>query len=183
MHLFLFAALLAAAVAPSWSDPLPAAVTSVTCISASTGADDPSACAIGGANGASASVVRFPIVAIQARASSAGADVVQAFSGLQYSFEVVGGKLGDLVPVPFVAELAAFASSDTIADGQASITALNSQNATLAMACVDTRVGVCPTPFLGQFSVNVSSGRSGTAEHERLCRGRKHLCRWRPSYF
>src|SRR5258708_20756080 len=109
MRAFLFTALLGVAASPSWGAPLPVAIPSTICISAGHRVDNPTACGFGGA---SASVVAAPVVALLAQTFSvAGGDNVQAFSSLLYSFEVVGGKLDNPVPVTFLAEPPGFVSS------------------------------------------------------------------------
>ena len=163
MRLFLVVGLLGAVAAPAWSDALPAPTTSVTCTDV-TVITDPSACTNGGA---SASLTLLPFAGEQvhafAPASDPGGGVIfgaGATADIQYSFEVVGGAPGDLVPVIFAANLDATGSSLSHANGFASIFVHTSQGDT--QVCVESTGFGCPTtPFSGTFTVSAKSGDLG----------------------
>jgi hypothetical protein len=155
MRPLLVAALLCAVAAPARSDPLPAATTAVSCTDV-TVVEATTNCSHGGGT---ASLTLLPFAGAQVRALAPGSDPVTgvifgagATADIQYSFEVVGGTPGDLVPVVLEANLDASASSLDHANGFSSIFVHTSEGNT--QVCVETTGFGCPTSgFSGSFSV------------------------------
>ena len=158
-RLIFFAILTCDLAAVSWGAViLPPATSSTLCEGISPNPiQDPFACTIAG--GASGSVQEAPSVLLVSHAAVPSPGVTsQALTDLQYFFEVVGGRPGDLVPVLIETSLA------TVAAGQEAFAAANiqvrttSQVPTVVATCTD---GSCPfgTDFSGTFSVNAVSGQ------------------------
>jgi hypothetical protein len=113
MRLLLITLFLAAAAWPARSDTLPGATTAVRCTADKTQDDSASICSNGGA---SASLSLAPSASVRAQASAPGADATglhasSAAASIDYSFEVLGGQAGDIVPLIFTVNLTVSASS------------------------------------------------------------------------
>jgi PEP-CTERM motif len=146
----------------SWCDGiLPAATGSTLCEGITPKpVQNPSSCSVAG--GASGSVQLSPSAQTVSHAEvPEGGVTSQALTGLKYSFEVVGGKVGDLVPLLVETNL------ETSATGREAFAAADIQVTTMpplptvVAVCTD---GSCPfgTSFSGTFSVDAVSGRVDT---------------------
>src|SRR5580658_1674720 len=112
------AAALAAAL-PGFADPiLPAATTGAECISV-TGVvvNSFTSCSAGGGV---AQVTLAPFAGVSSSATAAPFTSSGGFADLSYYFEVVGGRVGDVVPLLVTANL--FTDANSASDGFASIT-------------------------------------------------------------
>src|SRR4051812_10904631 len=106
LRLFARFALSLAAVAgmvviPEAASALPIGTSLVGCsVTPSSSVQDPTFCSLSGSSTASASA-SFPFVTLTASASSSAGSGTQghATAGATYYFQVVGGNVGDVVPV------------------------------------------------------------------------------------
>ncbi len=112
MRIFVLAGVLSALATPTWSDVIPAGTTVASCQFGGTIVTDPSACSFGGG---SASATLSPFVGLQAASSGFGQSN-GAIAQAKYSFEVVGGNPGDVVPVDILVGLRTAASVNGIDD-------------------------------------------------------------------
>src|SRR5690349_6205635 len=81
---------------------LPPPSTLAHCAVNSTFVDDPTACLLGNSDVASASLTLSPVIGLTAEAFSPAAPGLHgagATAIVHYSFEVIGGAVGDLVPL------------------------------------------------------------------------------------
>lgn len=102
-----------------------------------------------------------PFVSLVAQASSA-ANVASfnAVSSLQYSFEVIGGNVGDQVPLLIATMLETSAVPNSF--GAALMNVTTSLGATLTRVCTD---GSCPeSTFDGVVSLMAVSGQVGSVQ-------------------
>ncbi len=160
------AAALAAAL-PGFADiTLPAATTAAECVSA-TGVvvDSFTSCSAGGGV---AQVTLAPFAGVSSSATAAPFMSSGGFADLSYYFEVVGGRVGDVVPLLVTANL--FTDANSASDGFASITVSTSVTfsgpSTQVVAC--TNEGLCTQApeFSGTFEVSVESGFANTINLE-----------------
>jgi PEP-CTERM motif-containing protein len=153
--------LMGTAATMAWGVPiLPPATESVLCSSNNPPqtVTDPSSCMLGGA---SASVETLPFVHLEAH-SSAPAFVASfnTIATLTYSFEVVGGSVGDRVPLLIAASLDTAATPHSFAAALMDVT--TSLGSSLTRACTD---GSCPgTNFDRTISLQAVSGQIGSLE-------------------
>jgi hypothetical protein len=93
------------------------------------------------------------------------------FADLIYDFEVVGGRVGDVVPLLFTANLVTNANSAS--DGFASITVGTSvtfpdPGSTQVVACTNEALCTQSADFSGTFGVSVESGFLNTVNLEAV---------------
>jgi hypothetical protein len=160
------AAVLFAAL-PGFADPsitLPPATSVAECTSVlGVVVDDPVSCSAGGGV---AQATLSPFAGVSAQAT-AGSDMsAGGFAALNYNFEVVGGNVGDVVPLLVTANLATIANS--VSDAFASITVTTSLNTEEVVAC--TNEGPCTPGFSGSFGISAQSG-SGSTIHLEVVAG------------
>ncbi|MGD0301431.1 MAG: hypothetical protein ABSE86_30510 [Bryobacteraceae bacterium] len=153
------AAALAAAL-PGFAEPvLPAPTTGAECTSV-TGVvvNSFTSCSAGGGV---AQVTLAPFAGVSSSASAAPFMASGGFADLIYDFEVVGGRVGDVVPLLFTANLVTNANSAS--DGFASITVGTSitfpdPGSTQVVACTNEALCTKSADFSGTFEVSVESG-------------------------
>lgn len=149
---------LAFSALPARCDVLPPPSSVVTC-SNGTLITDPSGCVNGGA-ASSLTLLPFVNETVKASAAPGPSNGAGAFANITYSFEVVGGTPGQLVPLIIATNLSGTATSVSHADGFASLTVQTSQG--FAQVCVDTS-GRCGgvSQFSGTLTTSAFSGELG----------------------
>jgi hypothetical protein len=135
--------------------PLPVPSTNASCASGAQVVTDPIACSFGGAT---ASVLLTPVATVMAEATNAGAG-----SALEYYFEVVGGSVGDVVPVLVTTFLDTSAIGSVVA--QAGIVISVGSNFQQVTACTGGFSCFRPPTFEGDLEV---SARVGTVYRVNL---------------
>src|SRR5580658_6030269 len=163
------AAALAAAL-PGFADPiLPAATTGAECISV-TGVvvNSFTSCSAGGGV---AQVTLAPFAGVSSSATAAPFTSSGGFADLSYDFVVVGGRVGDVVPLLVTANLTTTANSAS--DGFASIDVTSSaftqnSSSTQVVACTNEALCTSPADFSGTFAVSVESGFFNTVNLEAV---------------
>jgi hypothetical protein len=145
---------------PGFAEPtLPSATTVAECTSVlGVVVDNPVNCSAGGG------VAQVTLAPFAGVSSSATADPFMSaggFADLVYDFEVVGGSVGDVVPLLFTANLVTNANSAS--DGFASMTVGTSitfpdAKSTQVVACTNEALCTQSADFSGTFEVSVESG-------------------------
>jgi hypothetical protein len=152
--------------AAAWADVLPAPRTLVECTDR-TLIDDPSSCSMSGFDAtASGSLTLSPFVSLTAEVTSGpvtdffipGAGV---FVSAQYSFRVVGGNAGDIVPIRISTNLTSNASSFSHAYGFAEAVIHTGFGDTSVVVCTNGTCGTTDSSFSGTFSTRAFSGELG----------------------
>jgi hypothetical protein len=140
--------------------PLPSATSVTECTSVlGVVVDDPVSCSAGGGV---AQATLSPFAGVSAQAT-AGSDMsAGGFAALNYNFEVVGGQVGDVVPLLVTANLTTIANS--VSDAFASITVTTSLKTEEVVAC--TNEGPCTPGFFGSFGIAAQSGSASTIHLE-----------------
>lgn len=146
---------------------LPAPTTVAECTGSLGLIDDPNSCTMFGTNAVgSASLALSPFVSVSAQTTSGPADEFGVYSAgalarVNYSFQVVGGNPGDVVPILVAADFTADGSSESHALGFASIF-VNSSFGTVSEAiCTDGTCGPPSNSFSGTLSLFAHVGESG----------------------
>ena len=126
----------------------------------STTLDDPTSCALNHPGSAFAALMLFPFVSLTAQAASPPNDGVihgaAATAVLTYSFEVIGGNPGDIVPVLITTSLSTIGTDLSHGIGFAEMSVHTS-------AAGDSFVAVCSDGTCG----TTASSFSGTLRHYR----------------
>ncbi len=145
---------------------LPSPVTLAEC-SDFTLIDDPTSCSLSGRDAsANGSLTLSPFVSLTASSSSgpANQDFIPGagvFVTATYSFQVVGGNQGDVVPLLIATSLTSNGSSFGHAYGFAEVVVHTSFGNTSLVVCSDGTCGTTNTSFSGTFSWSANSGESG----------------------
>jgi hypothetical protein len=148
------------------ADSLPTAVTLAECTDR-TLIDDPTSCSLSGFDAsASGSLTLFPFVSLTAQSNSGPANGLfnpgaGSFVSARYSFRVVGGNLGDVVPILFTTNLTSNASSFSHALGFAEAVLHTGFGDTSKVVCTNGSCGTTDTSFSGTFGWFANSGESG----------------------
>src|SRR5437868_6141398 len=146
-----------------WADSLPTAVTIAEC-SDRTVTDDPTSCSVSGFDAsASGSLTLFPFVSLTAESNSGPANGLfipgaGVFVSARYSFQVVGGSPGDVVPILFATNLTSNASSFSHAFGFAEAVLHTGFGDTSKVVCTNGSCGTTDTSFSGTFGWFANSG-------------------------
>lgn len=151
--LLLLAAIVCWMPASAGAGPLALPSTHTSCVAGAVVVTDPLACSFGGAT---ASVLLSPVATVVAEATNAGAS-----SALEYQFEVIGGNVGDVVPVLVTAFLETTAVGGVVA--QAGIVV--SLGSTFQQVTVCSGLSVLcsrPPSFSGSVPVSTRVGSAYT---------------------
>lgn len=149
----------------SWADILPPATTLAECVDR-TLVDQPDNCSLSGFDAtASGSLTLSPFISLTSETASGpinslfipGAGV---FVSAKYSFEVVGGTPGDIVPI-FISTNLTTAASSSHAYGFAEAVIHTSFGNKSAVVCTDGSCGTTDTSFSGTLGSSALSGEVG----------------------
>lgn len=159
-------AAVAISAVPAWSSStLPAPLTLAECTAPVLPnlIDDLTSCTLGGASG---SLTLFPFVSLTAQASAAPSnpnliDSAGVFVSVKYSFQVVGGQPGDVVPILITTNLSTTATSFGHSFGFAETVIHSGQGDKSVVVCTNGTCGTNATSFSGTFSSSAMSGESG----------------------
>jgi len=149
------------------ADALPAPVTLAHCVVNSSVVDDPTSCTLGTTDQASVSLTLSPFVSLSAQAASPAAAGVHGASGvgnINYSFQVIGGNPGDVVPILIDTTLTTISSGPAaLAIGFASLTVNTGVvgTTTLKAVCTDGSCGTTDRSFSGTLMTRARSGGVG----------------------
>jgi hypothetical protein len=155
--------LASATAAAAQSSGLPAATSSVSCITTSDYVIDASSCNSGTAQ---AQVTLAPFAAVSANSEFPG-DLARVSAGatsrLDYTFEVTGGKAGDLVPLDIVTVLNAIEQGGGYAFARIIVT--TGQGSVSENICTDgCGGGTDVTSFFGTLNIDARSGEQDTVD-------------------
>lgn len=120
--------------------PLAEPFTHTSCVAGAQTQAQPTTCSLGGAN---ASIQLGPVATVVAEGTNAGAT-----AALEYEFEVIGGNIGDIVPVRVTANLETNASG--AAQAQAGIV--------VTVGSTFQQVVTCSGPICSSFQAPAFSG-------------------------
>lgn len=146
---------------------LPAPSTLAECSGSFGVIDDPNSCVGNGTNAVgSASVTTSPFVSLTAQTNSGPADQngvygAGALATLQYSFQVIGGTPGDVVPILIAGSLSSNGSSFSHAYGFAEVVVHTSFGNTSEVVCTNGTCGTMANSFSGTFGWTATSGEGG----------------------
>jgi hypothetical protein len=134
------------------ANSLPAGTGFVSCATPSGGITDPVSCN-GGAD--SGLVTYAPFAGVSGSANGQGlVDEAGLFGALNYSFEVIGGTVGDVVPIDIDASLQAIPNSIGNVFSEILVSAASNDGVTICnTGCADAATG-----FAGTLHVNALSG-------------------------
>lgn len=134
-------------------------ISGTECVSVlGTVVDNPANCSNGGGV---AQVTLAPFAGVASQATAGAFMSSGGSASLQYQFEVVGGNVGDIVPLLFTANL--FAEANAASDAFASITVEpGSGGLTQIVACTNEPSCGASAEFSGTFGVSVQSGLVNT---------------------
>ena len=156
--------------AAAWADILPAPGTLVECTDR-TLIEDPSSCSMSGFDAtASGSLTLAPFVSLTAEVTSGPVNgfftpAATVFASAQYSFRVVGGNAGDIVPLLIATNLTSNATSSSDALGFAETLIHTGLGDAAATVCTNGSCGTTNTSFSGTLSIRAFSGESGDTVH------------------
>ena len=145
---------------------LPAPVTFTHCVVDSNVSDGAMTCILPGS--ALADLTLSPVT-LAARASSPAVDAsgihgATAAAGLTYSFEVLGGSPGDIVPIFIATTLATTGTDPSHAFGFATLQVHTGAAADISLAvCSNASCGTAGSSFSGAVSTRARSGDAGNA--------------------
>ncbi len=142
---------------PAWSTSVLPVATSGTQCNSSTDPNpttNPLLCSV---LGAAASVSEAPYPAVVTHATATDVYAGSATAALNYSFEVVGGSPGDMVPLIITTDLLTDASS-TLAGSEAMITISTFAGLTQALACSGSASCAGGAMFYGNLATSARSG-------------------------
>ena len=149
---------------------LPVPVTVAECVDFSV-IDDPGSCFVSG-NDASASafLTLAPFLSLGAQSSSGPINDLfnpgaGAVATVDYSFQVVGGNPGDVVPILIATGLSATASSFSHAFGFAETVVHTSFGDASRVVCTNNTCGTTDTSFSGVFAWSAISQETGDTIH------------------
>src|SRR6185295_65410 len=133
---------------------LPPPTTLAHCVVDSTTLDDPASCALNHPGSAFAALTLFPFVSLTAQAASPpNGSVIHgaaASAVLTYSFEVIGGNPGDIVPVLIATNLSTIGSDPTHGVGFAELSVHTSAAGdSFVAACSNATCGTPASSFSG----------------------------------
>jgi hypothetical protein len=155
--------LLAASEPMSAATILPSATSSVTCqapfqsdISGATSCSQTSA---DGHGQGSISLSPFIDISVSEK-NAAGSGGFSVLSNLKYSFEVIGGHVGDIVPLLIETSISTSATNATGAGSTAQIGVVTSQGSVGGTFCASVLCSAAD--FSGAFAINAASGSIGT---------------------
>jgi hypothetical protein len=142
---------------------LPPPITVAHCVVDQNSLDGPTGCALNDPGSASASLTLSPFVDLTAEATSPPNDGVihgaAAAASLTYSFEIIGGNSGDLVPLLIATSLSTFGSDTTHGVGFAELFVHTSAGGDSFVAvCSDGTCGTTASSFSGTLSTRARSG-------------------------
>ena len=150
---------------PAWGAPiLPAPQSLAHCdVGGGNVLDDPTSCALGTFDTAFASLTLAPFVSLVAQAEAPAAPGIHgagATALLRYSFEVIGGNPGDVVPILIATTLNTTGTDPTLGIGFAALTVTTSAvgTKTLMAVCTDGTCGTTANSFSGTLNTLAKSG-------------------------
>ena len=149
---------------PAWGAPLPPAQPLAHCdIGGGNVLDDPSSCTLGTFDTAFASLTLAPFTSLVAQAEAPAALGIHgagATAFLTYSFQVIGGNPGDVVPLLIATSLTTTGTDPTLGIGFAALTVTTSAvgTRTLIAVCTDGTCGTTATLFSGTLNTLARSG-------------------------
>jgi hypothetical protein len=157
------AAMAAALPAFATAVALPAETSVAECTSVlGVVVDDPVSCSAGGGV---AQVTLAPFAGVSTQAT-AGADMSSGgFAALNYDFEIVGGNVGDVVPLLITANL--FTTVNSSSDAFARIIVTTSAGSATEVAC-QNELACTQSDFSGTFGISGDSGVLDTVELEAV---------------
>jgi hypothetical protein len=125
--------------------------------------DDPTSCALGSFDTASASLTLTPFVGLETQAAAPAALGVHgagATASISYSFAVTGGHPGDVVPILISTSLNTTGTDPTLGVGFAALTITTSAvgTRTLIAVCTDGSCGTTANSFSGTLNTLARSG-------------------------
>jgi hypothetical protein len=158
--------MLNAATAAHAAPLLPAPSTLAECVADGALHDDVASCSLSSSNAsASGSVVLWPFVSLTASSSTTPGGGSGAVVFATYSFEVVGGNPGDVVPIEIATNLSSSASSLDHAFGQAQLSVSTNFGRYSQVVCTNGSINpTCPTlqqAFSGIIAWSATSGEAG----------------------
>src|SRR5438067_1909993 len=132
---------------------LPSPTTLAHCVIDSTTLDNPTSCTLGSGTNVFASLTLFPLVSLTAQAASAPNDAAGASATVRYSFEVIGGNPGDIVPILIATTLSTVGTDLSHGIGFAELAVRTSAAGDSVVAvCTDGTCGTTATSFSGTLS-------------------------------
>lgn len=150
---------------PAWGAPiLPAPQSLAHCdVGGGNVLDDPTSCALGSFDTAFASLTLTPFVSLVAQAAAPAALGVHgagANASVSYSFQVIGGNPGDVVPILIATTLITIGTDPTLGIGFAALTVNTSAvgTKTLMAVCTDGTCGTTANSFSGTLNTVAKSG-------------------------
>jgi hypothetical protein len=150
------AAALAAAL-PGFADPivtLPSATSVAECVSVlGVVVDDPVSCSAGGGV---AQVTLAPFAGVSTQATASADMSAGGFAALNYDFEIVGGNVGDVVPLLVTANL--FTNVNSASDAFARIIVTTSVSSATVVAC-QNELACTLSDYSGSFGISGLRGR------------------------
>ena len=152
------------AVAPARAAALPGPVSLADCSVDSTRITDPSNCVLGDSF---ASVTLLPFVSLVAQASSppidqSGVHGAGATAQVTYSFQVIGGNSGDIVPILIATSLSSNGTDPTHGIGFAELSVhTGAAGDSFVAVCTDAACGTTSKTFSGTLSTRARSGELG----------------------
>lgn len=152
------------ALAPARAAVLPGPVSFADCAVDSSRVTDPSNCRLGDSF---ASVALVPFVGLVAQASSPPIDQnaihgAGTSAGLTYSFQVIGGNPGDIVPILIATNLFSTGTDPTHGIGFAALSVHTSAAGDSVVAvCSNATCGTTNKTFSGMLSTRARSGALG----------------------
>jgi hypothetical protein len=149
---------------------LPAPSTFAECVANGTVQDDAASCLLSsGSAAASGSIVLWPFVTLTASSTTSPGGGSGVLVDATYSFQVVGGNPGDIVPIMISTNLSSDASSLDHAFAMAQTRVDTSAGSFTEIVCTNGSINpTCPTlntTFSGSFAWSALSGESGDTIH------------------
>ena len=150
--------------APVRAATLPAAIPLADCSVDSTRVMDPSNCKLGDSF---ASVTLLPFVSLVAHASSPPIDVngnhgAGTSASVTYSFQVIGGNPGDIVPILIATNLSSLGTDPTHGSGFAELSVhTGAAGDSFVVVCSNATCGTTSRTFSGTLSTRARSGDVG----------------------
>ena len=149
---------------------LPAASTFTECVANGSVQDDAASCLLSSGNAfASGSVVTWPFVLLRASSVTSPGGSSGVLVNASYSFQVVGGNPGDIVPIMISTNLSSSATSLDHAFAMAQTRVDTSAGSFTEIVCTNGSINpTCPTlntTFSGTFAWSAMSGEAGDTIH------------------
>lgn len=151
--------------APAWAAPiLPPPQPLAHCdVGGGNFVDDPASCTLGTSDTAFASLTLAPFVSLVAQAEAPAALGIHgagATAFLTYSFAVIGGNPGDLVPISIATSLTTTGTDPNLGIGFAVVTVTTNAGGTttLEAVCTNATCGTTANSFSGTLNTLARSG-------------------------